>query len=142
MASILAVFRDLTSGSSHMYRKWTSPTAAELAGLFIGFGELGANLDEQVLLDEYLRLRPDGTLRERMEAFSPVIRFGHMAWTVRDAFEGLTRSKHSELNSRCDPLADVSVAMKLISECVRHGVLGEKADGLTAEEVFGTLMNP
>jgi thiamine kinase-like enzyme len=115
--------------------------ASEVGGIFEGFGYLSEHIDKDVFFDEYLKLRPDKTLRERVAAFLPVLQFGHLTWAVKHALEIGERRLHEELLRRYDIHENTAFAMSVFARCLRTGAVSRRWAGVQQEDIFPKYHN-
>ena len=101
--------------------------AAEIAYIFTQFGEkdLGSK-EREIFLEEYIKLRKDSTLRERVNVFMPLKNFSDLLWAVGQALKIKNRLLHEhylESNSLKDAVA---YAQKVFGRCVVDKTIDKK----------------
>ena len=65
-----------------------SDPAAEITKIFEAFGRIKFSDEQrQLFLKTYLKIRSDGTLKQRIQTFIPLIRYEQFIWAIMHVFE-------------------------------------------------------
>jgi thiamine kinase-like enzyme len=101
--------------------------ASEIAYIFTQFGNKEFKKEHQeIFLTEYLKLRKDKTLRERVEVFIPMKNFSDLLWAIELVFKTKNKLVHKHYLENNNVQKDIAYARKVFKKCLAEGTIDKK----------------
>lgn len=88
---------------------------------------------EEEFLKEYLRVRPDKSLQERLEIFRPIVQFEQFVWAVMHVFEIGEKEMHKHFLERKNIQEHITYAKYCFDKCIKSGVIDKKWSKIKSE---------
>lgn len=83
---------------------------------------------EEEFLKEYLKIRPDKTLQERLRTFRFIVQFEQFLWAVMHVFEIGEKQMHKHFLERKHIQEHIDYAKRCFSKCIKSGLIDKKRD--------------
>jgi len=100
--------------------------ASDIGIIFEGFGIEFTKEQEDEFLREYLNIRTDETLKERLKVFRPIIQFDQFVWAVMHVFEIGEKEMHEHFVERKNIQEHMDYARYCFDRCIKSGVIDKK----------------
>ena len=108
--------------------------AADIAYILTQFGKREFNEKQRnFFLDEYLKLKKDTTLRERVKIFIPLKNFSNFVWAVAQALKIKNGLLHQYYTKKHTLKNAFVYAQKILDRCIKDGSIDKKYRSLNLE---------
>ncbi len=110
--------------------------ASDIGMIFEGFGIDLTKKQEDEFLKQYLKIRHDETIRERLRIFKPIIQFEQFVWAVMHVFGIGEKEMHEHFLERKNIQEHITYAKRCFDKCIKSGVIDKKWSKIKQSEIF------
>lgn len=112
--------------------------ASEIAYIFTQFSSKKEfnSKQREIFLNEYLKLRKDSTLRERVEVFMPLKNFADLLWAIGQALRVKHKLMHKHYLNKGVLRDTIAYAQMVFGRCVKDGTIDKKYKGFRLDTVL------
>jgi|TARA_Y100000034_G_C6828587_1_gene373842 thiamine kinase-like enzyme len=100
--------------------------AQDIAGIITDFGKPFNEKQKEIFFEEYLKIRKDKTLKERVKVFVPLRIFSVLLWAITHTLKIKNKHMHLSFTENNNIKKDISYVKIVFKRAIKKGVIDKK----------------